>query len=249
MKKLLLLGCLLLAVACQPATLTLAPSPIPISATQTPPATATVPPKPTLTPSPIPPTPLPRFFTEEFDGALPAWSILQSSGETSPQTSVENGALIFSLTSRYEWVYVIIGAQDYTDVRIDASVDSRSISPSSLGLICRYSESNGWYEFNISEDGTYTVLFGQWLAAGVANYQPIASDFSEYILRDGSENQLGLDCQENILWLYINGKLFRKLDVSRFGLAEGKLGLSIASFENIPVVAGFEWVKVGQSGE
>jgi len=249
MKKLLLLGCLLLAVACQPATLTLAPSPIPISATQTPPATATVPPKPTLTPSPIPPTPLPRFFTEEFDGALPAWSILQSSGETSPQTSVENGALIFSLTSRYEWVYVIIGAQDYTDVRIDASVDSRSINPSSLGLICRYSESNGWYEFNISEDGTYTVLFGQWLAAGVANYQPIASDFSEYILRDGSENQLGLDCQENILWLYINGKLFRKLDVSRFGLAEGKLGLSIASFENIPVVAGFEWVKVGQSGE
>lgn len=249
MKKLLLLGCLLLAVACQPATPTLAPSPTPISATQTPPATATVPPKPTLTPSPIPPTPLPRFFTEEFDGALPAWSILQSSGETSPQTSVENGALIFSLTSRYEWVYVIIGAQDYTDMRIDASVDSRSISPSSLGLICRYSESNGWYEFNISEDGTYTVLFGQWLAAGVANYQPIASDFSEYILRDGSENQLGLDCQENILWLYINGKLFRKLDVSRFGLAEGKLGLSIASFENIPVVAGFEWVKVGQSGE
>jgi hypothetical protein len=249
MKKIIIIGCLLLTVACQPATPTPAPSPTLVSASPTPPATATLIPEPTLTPTPLPPTPLPRFFTEEFDGALPAWSILQSSGETNPQTSVENGALTFTLPSRYEWVYAIIGAQDYTDARIDASMVSRSAGPSALGLICRYSESNGWYEFNISEDGTYTVLFGQWLAAGVANYQPIASDSSEYILRDGSPNQLGLDCTGNYLWLYINGKLFRKLDVSRFGLVDGKLGLSVASFENAPVTAGFEWVKVGQSGE
>ena len=249
MKKLLFIGCLLLTVACQPTESTLAPSPTPISATQTPPATATVTPEPTLTPTPVPPTPLLRFFTEEFDGTLPAWSILQSSGESSPQTSVENGTLVFTLPSRYDWAYTIIGAEEYSDARIDASLDNRSTSPSSLGLICRYSESNGWYEFNISEDGTYTVLFGQWLSAGVAEYQPIASDASEYIHRDGAENQIGLDCQGNTLWLYLNGKLFRKLDVTRFGLTEGKLGLAVASFQNAPIIAGFNWVKVGQSGE
>lgn len=249
MKKLFLIGCLLLTAACQPAESTLPPSPTPVSATQTPPATSTITPEPTLTLTPLPTTPLPRFFTEEFDGALPAWSILQSGGESDPQTSMENGALVFTLTSRYAWAYAIIGAEKYSDARIDASLDSRSMSPSSLGLICRYSESNGWYEFNISEDGTYTVLFGQWLSAGVAEYQPIASDVSEYIHRDGAENQIGLDCQGDTLWLYLNGKLFRKLDVKRFGLTEGKLGLAIASFENSPIVAAFEWVKVGQSGE
>jgi hypothetical protein len=250
MKKLLLIGCLLLTAACQPAAPTPAPESTPSATILPPTETATVPPEPTLTSSPpIPPTPLPRFFTEEFDGVLPAWSLLQSSGGTSPQVSVENGALVFMLPSQYEWDYVIMGTETYTDVRIEASVDSRSQGPSSLGLICRYSESNGWYEFNISEDGTYTVLFGQWLAMGVADYKPIAADASEYLHLDGSENQIGLDCRENTLWLYLNGKLFRKLDVTRFGLVEGKTGLSVASFENTPVIAGFEWVKVGQSGE
>jgi len=249
MKKLLLIGCLLLTVACQPAESTLAPAPTPISATQTPPATATIPPEPTLTPTPLPPTSLPRFFTEEFDGALPAWAILQSNGGTSPQTRIANGALIFDLTSRYDWVYAILGAQDYTDVRVDALTQVRANTPDAVGLICRYSESNGWYEFNVSGDGIYSVLFGQWLAGGVANYTPIASDASIYIKTDGAQNEIGLSCQADSLSLYINGKLFRKLDVSRFGLTDGKVGLSVASFDNFPVTASFEWVRVGQFGD
>jgi hypothetical protein len=162
---------------------------------------------------------------------------------------VQNGALTFTLAAPYSWSYVILGTEQYSDARIDASLSSRSASPSSLGVLCRYSEANGWYEFNISEDGTYNVLFGQWLSAGVAEYQPIAWDFSEYIQQNGALNQVGMDCKENILWLYLNGKLFRKIDVTRFGLTEGRMGLSMASFENSPVIAGFESVQVGQSGE
>jgi len=248
MKKLIILGCLLLTVACQPSTPTLAPDSTPTATLLPPTGTASVTPEPTLTPSPIPPTPLPRFFREEFDGVFPSWSLLQSNGD-SPQATVENGALTFALASPYSWSYVILGAEEYTDAHITARFDSRSASPSALGVVCRYSEANGWYEFNISEDGTYNVLFGQWLAAGVADYQPIASDFSEYIRPNGEANEVGMDCQGNTLWLYLNGKLFRKIDVSRFGLTGGRLGLSMASFENAPVVAGFEWVQVGQSGE
>ncbi len=249
MKKLLLLGCLLLTAACQPSTPTLAPESTPTATPLPPTATATLTPEPTLTPSPIPPTPLPRFFREEFEGVFPSWSLLQSNGETAPQAAVQNGALTFTLGSRYNWAYVILGAESYSDAHITASLASRAGSPSALGVVCRYSEANGWYEFNISEDGTYNVLFGQWLAAGIADYQPIASDFSEYIYRSGEANEVGMDCRGNTLWLYLNGKLFRKIDVTRFGLAEGRLGLSMASFENAPVTANFEWVQVGQSGE
>jgi hypothetical protein len=51
-------------------------------------------------------------------------------------------------------------------------------------------------------------------------------------------------CQQNALWLYINRKLFRKVDVTRYGLTEGKVGFAISSFENTPVISVFDWVKV-----
>ena len=41
-------------------------------------------------------------------------------------------------------------------------------------------------------------------------------------------------------------KLFRKVDVTRYGLTEGKVGLAVSSFENIPVISAFDWVKVSE---
>ncbi|MFZ5880531.1 MAG: hypothetical protein ACOY0R_14280 [Chloroflexota bacterium] len=253
MKKIFLIGCLLLTAACssvggQTPTPRTESTPSPVLPTRTPTEAATA----TLTPSPAPsltPTPSPRYFTDEFELVPPAWAILQSSGAEAPVVDNPNGILTLFLTEPYSWVYVMYGAHEYTNVYIEASAASSESEPVSLGLVCRYSEANGWYEFNVSEDGTYNVLFGQWLADGVAAYQPIAADVSEYIHTDGGQNQVGLDCQENTLWLYLNGKLFRKLDVSRFGLAEGKVGLAAASFENTPAAAGFDWVKVGQTGQ
>ena len=74
----------------------------------------------------------------------------------------------------------------------------------------------------------------------------VASAVSEYVNLGGEKNEIGLACQEDTLWLYLNGKLFRKLDVSRFGLQEGRLGLAAASFENLPVTAAFDWVRVSE---
>ncbi len=239
----LLLNALLLA-ACQPVSSPAPTSPATLTSTSLPP-TFTSSPEPPATLTPAPPTPLPRFFTEEFEGAAPAWSLLQSNSETPPAVRLQDGALILDLQQPYQWAYAILGAEEYSDVRLDALVQSRGTGPEALGLVCRYSEANGWYEFNISSDGSYTVLFGQWLADGVATYSPIAAADSEYLQR-GGQNEIGLVCQGNTLWLYLNGKLFRKLDVSRFGLTEGRLGLAVASFENLPVTAAFDWVKVSE---
>lgn len=229
----------------------------PAPATPRPPASATaihvsitvqpsVTPAPTGTFTPPAPTALPRYFTEEFDGALPAWSVLQSNGGTPPQTSIQDGALSFELGAPYQWAYAIVGDQSYDNVRLDALAQSAGTLPDGLGLLCRYSEDNGWYEFNISGDGTYSVLFGQWLSEGVADYTPVAADRSEYLKHGAEKNEIGLACQDNTLLLYLNGKLFRKLDVSRFGLQAGKLGLAVASFENTPVLISFDWLKVSQ---
>jgi hypothetical protein len=245
MKKIFLIGFLALTVACQPAISIIAPESTPIASTQTPPATATI--TPTIIPvEAISPTPAPRFFTENFDVDPLAWSIIQTGDEASPQIKAEGGALTFELNAPYSWVYAIYSAHDYKDIRIDVSFKSRGTSPESIGLVCRYSEQNGWYEFNISTDGTYNILRGQWMAQGIASYTPIVNDTTEYLKRGETQYELGLMCQQNSLWLYINRKLFRKVDVTRYGLREGKVGLAVSSFENTPVISAFDWMKVSE---
>jgi hypothetical protein len=118
-----------------------------------------------------------------------------------------------------------------------------------LGVICDYSESNGWYEFNLTSDGTYSVLFGQWLAQGIAQYTPIVGDTSEYLQPEALDYEIGLACQEDTLSLYINGKLFRKLDVARYGLTKGMIGIDASSFDDVPMTATFDWVKVEQPSQ
>lgn len=243
--KKLLIGCFILITACQPADSTPAAAPTPSTATHTPPPPVSPTPKPTLTPTSAP-TPLPRFFTEEFSGALPDWSLLQSNSDSPVQTRLQDGALIVDLRSSYTWVYAILGSETYADVSLEARVQSRASSPEAIGLVCRYDEQNGWYEFNVSGDGTYNVLYGQWLAQGVARYTPIAIDTSDYLNPSGADNEIGLTCQGTTLWLYINGKLFRKLNETRFALTEGKVGLTVSSFENTPVTGSFDWVKVSE---
>ncbi len=231
--------------ACQPATPipTLEPTLPPTTHTPLPSATATI--VPTLTPTLVP-TPESPYFTENFDNELSRWAILQAGGADTPQTRLNNGFLVFDLAAPYDWVYAIAGSFTYSDVRVDALMQNQGQDPASLGLICRYSEQDGWFEFNISGDGTYNVLYGQWLDKDVARYTPIAMSDSEYIKKGGVQNEIGLTCQGKYLLLYLNGKLFRKLDVSRFNLNEGKVGLSVSSFENTPVTAAFDWVKVSE---
>ena len=240
MKK-FLIGFFLLITACQSATsipqaestLTIAPPTQPEPAT----ATATLPPAPTLTA-----TLIPLYFTDDFDATdTTAWTSFQTGGETLPTLRIENGLLRFDLSSPNSWYYAVHSSHDYEDVNVAAKFDG---PPSgSTGLICRYSES-GWYEFNISSDGTYNVLFGQLLGEGIANYLPIASDPTEYLTPGLMDYEIGLVCQENFLSLFINGKLFRKLDVTRFALSEGKAGVSTASFKDVPAIVTLDWFRV-----
>ena len=241
----LLIGCLLLLTACQSATPTPAPSFFP---TETPlptpiPATATL--EPTFTPEPTS-TPLPRFFTNEFDSSLAGWVILQAGNDAVPNINTGNNHLVLQMDSPHTWLYVLYGAEDYTDVRVDTSFENRAGSPSSAGLICRYSEEKGWIEFNISNDGAYNVLYGTWLDTGIADYLPIVSGQSEYIKLDNSLQEIGMTCQDTTLLLYINGKLFRNVDVSRYETLEGKVGIAAASFEDIPVINAFDKVTVSE---
>jgi hypothetical protein len=247
MKKLILLGFLLLTSACQSATATqtLAPSLFPSSTPLLTPIIATVSPEasPTFEPSP---TPFPRLFTEEFDSVLTGWVILQAGNDGIPNIKIENSHLILQMDSPYTWIYALYGTQDYTNVHIDTQFENRALTPASAGLICRYSDEGGWFEYNVSADGTYNVLYGKWLNVGIADYQPIVNGTSKEILPSGSTQKIGLTCSDTTLWLYINGKLIRKVDVAHYQLTAGKVGVATSSFENTPIVTAFDSVSISE---
>lgn len=245
MKK-LIIGLLLFMTACQSAT------PAPVAATPAPtetPSPSLVPstdtPSPTSTLQPTA-TPFPMFFTDEFDSSSAAWTMLQAGNDAAPNITTENSRLLIQTDSPYTWVYSLYGVQEYGDVRIDTNFINSAMSPASAGLVCRYSEADGWLEYNVTSDGTYNLLYGKWLSSGVADYLPIVDGFSKAIPQSGMELQIGLLCSGTTASLLINDTVIRNADVSRYELAGGKAGLTASSYENTPVIVSFDWFKVSE---
>ena len=245
MKKLLLIGCLILITACQSTTPTPAPSLFPTSTPQPTLIPVTASPEPSSTPESSP-TPFPRLFTEEFDSSLAGWVILQAGNDAVPNIKNENGSLLLQMDLPYTWLYTLYGPQDYTDIRIDAQFQNRALTPSSAGLMCHYSEEGGWFEYNVSTDGTYNVLYGRWLSVGIPEYLPIMDGTSKEIQPSGTTQKIGLICSDTSLSLFINETLVRRADISRYELAEGKVGVAASSYENTPVVVALDWVTISE---
>jgi len=241
----LILGCLLLITACQTVTSTPVAPLFPTATLTLTAVPATNTPAPTSTLE-LTSTPLPRLFTNEFDSSLAGWVILQAGNEATPNVKIENSNLTLQMDSPFTWVYAVYGAQDYENIRVDAQFINRAGNPASIGLICRYSETDGWLEYNISTDGTYNLLYGKWLSSGIADYLPILSASSNAIQPSGTPQEIGLTCSDTTLALFIDQNLIRRIDVSNYGLTSGKVGLTASSFENTPVITAFDWVKVSE---
>jgi hypothetical protein len=244
--KLGFLALLSILAACQgpfaPETPTASPpsSPVPPPTSTWTPAPSPIPPTASPSPSPLPPR---RSFVDEFDTASGYWTYVQvETGHPLPAPEVLAGFLVFDLPSPNQWVYGIYDPLKYADVMLDASVQVRSGKQAVPGLVCRYDERRGWYEFDILEDQTYVLLYGQWLADGVARYTPLAQAASEKIVT--GENELGLLCQGDVLTPFINGTQLRRRQESTYGLSQGKVGIAAASFDQAPAEIAFDSVQV-----
>lgn len=249
MKKSLLTGylTLILLTACSSPSVAVTPtSELPFFPTDTPtPIPIPITDTPVSTPSPEPTaTPFPRSFTTEFDGSLAGWAILQAGNEAIPNITNENSRLLIQMDAPYSWVYALYGTHDYENVTVSTKFVNNAMSPASIGLICRYSEADGWFEYNVTTDGTYNLLYGTWLSPGVADYRPILNGGSNAIQQSGVEQQISMVCNGTSVSLLVDGTIIRNSDVSRFELTSGKVGLTASSYENIPVIASFDSVTV-----
>ena len=109
-----------------------------------------------------------------------------------------------------------------------------------VSLVCRYSDV-GWYEFLISNNGTYSVYAVD--RAGIVNsgYNQIDLSTSRLISSGpGAVNKYAITCKGQELSLFINDQLVDTITDVKFQFQDGKVGLGVSSPEKLPVKIEFD---------
>ncbi len=239
-------------------------TPAPPPATEKPikidePTSAPVPTEPPATEAPVTEAPQPtqapqelQYFTEEFDQPLSdSWHVLTVTGseDADPEKvtlKTEDGKLVWSFDSKYVYYYLFYGAYQYEDVRLDVRADNRGKNNNNISLICRYDPEVGWYEFNIANSGLYDILYAQVTEDGKIAWNRIANGGSNSIKAGLETNDYSITCQGNELGLVINGKDVIKIKDKKFGLRKGEVGVSVSSFNVLPILIEMDYIKISQ---
>lgn len=179
------------------------------------------------------------YYTEEFDDAPQNWTyILMNGNDLDFDLYTDGGKLVFDITGENVWPYYTYDSYTYTDVRVDARAENLGNNNNSVSLICRAND-RGWYEFNVANNGLYNILryessrneYFELYSGGVAN------------LRTGKDtNDYTIICQGDRLTLGVNGTQIRTVEDSQFD--DGLVGISVASFDGVPVLVEVDYVTI-----
>lgn len=164
--------------------------------------------------------------------------------------SYENGGLRLQLSEEQDQIpqaYYINNSTVYGDVTVDAMVKNNGNPDNGVGLICRYDKGTGWYEFEISNAGTYTIYA---FDAKQYTYDVLATGQTELILPGISENKYTAVCKGSEMSLQINDEHVAAIEDTKFGFTQGNIGLSLYSPKGLTVDVNFQSIKVtGQPSE
>jgi predicted small secreted protein len=159
--------------------------------------------------------------------------------------SIADSLLTFDLNDEGLWVYVTYDPYDYENIRIDARVTNRGVNNNNVSLICRHTDS-GWYEFNIANNGLYWIYAAQVNSDGKVVYGQVYEGGSNKIKSGKETNEYSAICDGRTLSLYINGTEVRTVTGNKYGLGSGQVGISVSSFDTLPVVTDVDWVKISE---
>lgn len=192
------------------------------------------------------------FFTEEFDSPLSdnwvPYTVTGSDKADAEKVTVEakDGQLVWTFDSEYVYYYLFYNAYDYEDVQLDVRADNRGRNNNSISLVCRYDPNVGWYEFNIANNGLYDISFADSSKSGNISYQTITNGGSNAIKQGKGVNEYSISCKGDKLSLKINGDNVTSVSERKFGLTKGMVGVSVSSFNVLPIQINMDWIKISQ---
>ncbi|MCF6277857.1 MAG: hypothetical protein L3J16_03810 [Anaerolineales bacterium] len=206
-------------------------------------------PEPTVAPPPAaeptqPPAPVTqKFFREEFDGGLDSWGYFYiGDNEDGFDVFTKSGRMVFDISEANTFVYELYLNQTYDDVRLETEANNRGFNNNNVSLICRYDENEGWYEFNIANNGLYWIY--AYDIRGDTGYNFITNGGSNKIRSGKDTNQYVAVCKGKRLTLYINGEEITSIEDSKFNFREGLVGVSVSSFNVVPINVEIEWLDI-----
>lgn len=195
--------------------------------------------EPTVFPSPTVTLPPPTFFDDFDKGLSNYWAYFVSLGNKNDVKITAQGQHVrFTITDYNTYAYLLYELQTYTDVRIDVEVTNQGSNNNNVGLVCRFSE-EGWYEFNISSSGVYSIY-----AFDNKAYRLIRNGGSTWIKMGQDTNHYSVACIGNELTLYINDQKVWRGEENTF--ESGLVGISASTKKYQPVILDFEWIKVSE---
>jgi len=199
-----------------------------------------------------------EFFTEEFDGGNENWSFFVVDGsknvpefagdklEDNSSLYTEDGLLVFDLNDKYQWVYAFYDPYEYKNVSLEVVAENRGINNNNVSLICRYTEDEGWYEFNIANNGLYWIYHAIVNPEGRVVYSKLADGGSNKVKQGKEVNTYAITCEDRTLTMWINGTETRQLDDNNFVLRGGQVGVSVSSFDLLPIKVEFESIDISE---
>ena len=198
------------------------------------------PPEPTATLAPSR-----RYFVNDFNVETTDWSTIVTSGEPGLlDLRVEKGFWVFDLGGRNLNAIAIYQPESYKNVRIDFSVTNRGDSANSLSVICRYNEKEGWYQYEIFNSGLYNLYYVVWDKDKHPSPTLLAHGGSNAIRAGRDFNEFGVVCDERDIKLYVNNQFTKSYTDNQFVLRDGQIGIGVSSFNRLPILLDFDWLKV-----
>jgi hypothetical protein len=209
-------------------------------------------PEPTVAPTDPPAPQAQQFFTEEFDNPLSSdWSILTVTGSDKADpdkvtVEAKDGKLVWNFDSEYLYYYLFYDAYQYEDVQVSVRADNRGRNNNNISLICRYDPDVGWYEFNIANNGLYDIYYAEVKSNGDISYNPITNGGSNAIKQGKEVNEYSITCKGDELSLTINGDEVKSISEKNYGLREGSVGMSVSSFDVLPILIEMDWFEISE---
>jgi hypothetical protein len=186
------------------------------------------------------------FYVEEFDGDLSnfTYDVLNFGSGSSDDATIDavDGALKFNNNGQDLYTYVYYEPYTYTDVRIDMEAENLATNDNSITLVCRYNPDLGWYEYNIDNDGEWTLFYYDNVVA--QKYVKLYDGGSTAIHMGRDTNTYTMICQGQEISLYINGVFTHTFEHK--DLKEGQIAFGVSSYDSYPVKVNINWLEISQ---
>ena len=195
-----------------------------------------------ITSTPTPP-PIPRYFTEEWNGDTAHWFWFTTlNNDNFVDIYPEVGVLEISLTGKNVSSYFIYQPWGYDQVKVTTQIENRTLTKSTTVIVCDYTDDLGWYEFDIDSDGVWQIRLHDTL--GKTGYLSLQNGGSRAIHTGEAINEYSISCIGNQLSLIVNGTLVVEYTDKILKFKQGKIGIGAISYTEIPILIESDWLTV-----